>query len=46
MMPQGGWTALMKAAQEGNVNCVRALLAAGANKNTKKDVSRDAHMTP
>ena len=36
---QDGWTALIWAAESGHEGCVKALLAAGANKDAKNNVS-------
>ena len=45
-MFQGGCTTLMYAAQEGNVDAMRALLSNGANTETKDDVSILAKTVP
>ena len=37
---QGGSTALTQAAERGREGCVKALLAAGANKDAQTNVSR------
>ena len=38
--PQGGWTALKKAARYGKLDCLEHLIAKGANLNTQDKVRR------